>query len=224
VPRTIRLLVVDSEPIVYMGLAAVLRQARDIRIAGFVREGKAAIERVCSRPPPGGDIVVVEPVLPHDNGAALIGAMKRGSPATRVLVYSRDHSQEAIRGAFAAGASSYASKDSDPALLPVIIRKTALGQPCLCAPPAAMIAEELAAPATASKSRHLTPQEMRVLQHVVQGRTSKEIASALGVSKRTIDAHRASIMARLDIHTVPGLAIYAVSAGLVPPRPLRIPT
>jgi DNA-binding NarL/FixJ family response regulator len=212
---------VDSEPIVYLGLEAVLRRATDIHRVGLTRDGKSAMERLSSTPP---DVVVIDPHSPHENGVALIRAMGNGSRATQVLVFSRDFSPETVRAVFAAGASGYASKDGDPALLPGIIRTVARGQPSLCPAVAAMLVAEAPAPGTAGRARDLTPREIWVLQHVVQGRTSKEIASALGVSKRTIDAHRAAIMAKLGLHTVPEFVLYAVTARLAPPGLFRIPT
>lgn len=217
VSRPTHVLVVDDEPIVYLGLEAVLRGVRDIHLAGFVRDGRSAIERVCTTRP---HLVVIEIALPNENGAALIRAMKDSSRTTQVLVFSRESSQETVREAFAAGASGYARKDSDPTLLPTIIRMVARGQLYLCPAVAAMFVEEPAEPGATKTARLLSPQEIRVLQHVAQGHTSKEIASALGVSKRTIDAHRASIMKKLGIHTIAGLARYAVSVGVALPESL----
>ncbi len=122
--------------------------------------------------------------------------------------------------ALRAGASGYIVKDAATAELGAAICAVARGESYLSpAVSNVVIANSLGRRAAPKQTEELTARQREVLRLVVEGRTTKEIASALGISVKTVEAHRAQMTERLGIYDVPGLVRYAMRTGLLPPEP-----
>jgi DNA-binding NarL/FixJ family response regulator len=140
--------------------------------------------------------------------------------STRVIILSMHSSEEYASRALQAGVAGYLLKDSGLAELELAVRAVARGETYLC--PAVskhVIAEYLDRTAGARpRSGRLTPRQREILTLIAEGQTTKAIARRLGISIKTVEAHRAQLMERLGIRDVPGLVRYAIRKGLIGPE------
>jgi len=155
--------------------------------------------------------------MPHMTGLELTERVTRALAPTRVLILSMHASEEYASRALQAGAVGYLLKDSGLAELEIAVRAVARGETYLS--PAVskhIIADYLKRTGGApSQSGALTPRQREILRLVANGEPTKGIARRLGISTKTVEAHRTQLMNRLRIHDVPGLVRYAIRTGLV---------
>lgn len=210
----VRVLAVESEPLVQLGLQAALQGVADLELCGFATDGAQALDLAREHRP---DLVILDVQMPPDDGFEVIRQLLRTIAETRVLVLTRDCERASVRRALAVGARGYVTKDCDPALLPTILRLVARGELYLSQTVANLVVGGVQPEGETPPRKPLSRQEKIILQYIGAGATSKEIATRLGISVRTVDSHRASLMKKLDIHTVAGLTRHAISLGLVQP-------
>lgn len=211
--ESVRVLALEGEPLVQLGLQTALQGVAGVELCGFASDGAQALELAREHKP---DLVVLDVALPADDGYELIRLLLRTIPELQVLVLTRECSQEGVRRALAAGARGYVTKDCDPALLPTILHMVARGELYLSHTVADLVVGGKPNASDGSPHPTLSQRETIVLQYIGAGATSKEIAARLGISVRTVDAHRASIMKKLDIHTAAGLTRYALDSSRSP--------
>lgn len=157
--------------------------------------------------------------MPGLKGLEVTERVAREHPGTRVIVLSMHATEEYVLRALRVGASAYVLKDADPEELERALRAVSRDDTYL--PPAMstlLVADYRRRLAeTPEPAATLTPRQPEVLQLIAEGQGTKQIAKRLTLSVKTIETHRAQLMARLDIHDVAGLVRYAIRAGLVPP-------
>jgi DNA-binding NarL/FixJ family response regulator len=128
--------------------------------------------------------------------------------------------REYVRQALAAGASGYLLKTADRGELETALATVARGEVWLSPRIAPTVIQDLtlnpAGPEPRRTGEDLTPRQREVLKLIVEGHSTRDIARRLGISVKTVETHRAQIMARLDIHHVPGLVRYAMRVGISP--------
>ncbi|HKS07056.1 MAG TPA: response regulator transcription factor [Gemmatimonadaceae bacterium] len=200
-----RVVLVDDHSVVRAGLRHVLETNATVVVAGEAATAAEGVARVDELKP---DLVVLDITMPGASGLAVIGRMREVSRSTRVLMLSMHADPEYLRESERLGASGYLLKDNAAAELPEAIAALRRG-------------ERYVSPAFAKSGGQadtheepLTPRERDVLRGISAGRTNKEIASAHGISHRTVETHRENIMRKLGIHTVAGLTRYAIDHGL----------
>jgi len=206
----IRVVVADDHAIVRAGLRALLDAAGDVTVVAEAADGRAAVEAVERLRP---DVLLLDLSMPGLNGVEALRRVREGAPRTRVLVLSMHAAPEYVRPALRAGALGYLVKGAGLDDLLAALRAVAAGRRFL-----GPEAERVAARAGADESDdldRLTPREREVLQLVAEGRTNREIASALGLSPKTVDAHRTRVMQKLDLHDAQALTRYALRRGLI---------
>jgi DNA-binding NarL/FixJ family response regulator len=209
----IRIVIVDDHAVVRAGIRAILQKHGDIVVAAEAGDGRTALEAVVRHKP---DVLVLDLTMPDANGLDTIGRVRAESPNTRVLVLSMHAAAEFVRGALRAGAGGYVVKGAGLDDLVGAIRTVAAGDKFLDASVARVMERERFAPGQpANDLDRLTPREREVLQLVAEGHTNREIGQRLGVSAKTADVHRTSLMKMLDLHTAQALTRFAIRHGLV---------
>jgi len=209
----IRVLVADDHAIVREGLRALLSREPDLQVVAVAGDGHEALRLAQETRP---DVAALDLSMPLLNGleaARQMAAWERG-PRTILLTMHADdrYVLEAIR----AGVRGYVLKKQAAADLVRAIREVASGAVYLSPTISAVVTDAIRTPAPAPELR-LTPREREVLQLVAEGKRTKEIATILGVSVKTADAHRTRLMQKLDLHDVAGLTRYAIRQGLTEP-------
>ena len=155
--------------------------------------------------------------MPGLNGLEVASRLTHSSPPIRIVILSMHNSEEYVLRALRAGCAGYLLKGSAVSELEIAVRAVARGETYLSPAVSKQVVDEYVGRTGAATSPLdvLTPRQREILQLVAEGHTSKAIAQRLGVSFKTVEAHRAQIMERLNLHDLAGLVRFAVRAGLV---------
>jgi len=214
----IRILVADDHAVVREGIRHVLATQHGFDIAGEAASGVEAVKLAGECDP---DVVVLDVSMPNGTGLEVIGDVRRAAPQARVLILSVHDEAEYVLQAVRAGAHGYLRKDSSPAELRDAVRAVDRGEtvfsPAMTVRLADALRGESGRLARESKLALLTARERDVLEGIANGETNKEIAARYGISPRTVETHRESLMRKLEIHSVAGLTRFAVEERLVDP-------
>jgi two-component system response regulator NreC len=204
--KKITVLLVDDHSLVRRGFRRMLEDEADMQVVGEAGNGEESIKLAKKLHP---QVVVMDCALPGMNGLEATRQIMEESPNTAVLMLSMHSEGTWVRQAIDAGAKGYVLKNALDLELGSAIRKVAAGETVFdpqVEPPSVLKGERSAA---------LTQRELEVLQMIVDGKSNKEIATALDLSANTIAVHRANIMNSLGIHKTAELVVYAIRAGLV---------
>jgi DNA-binding NarL/FixJ family response regulator len=216
VPPAIRVLVADDHAIVRTGIRHVLETEPGFTVVGEASNGAEALALAVELAP---DVAVLDISMPGVSGLQVAAELRSRCPDTRVLILSMHDHTEYVLESLRAGAHGYLLKDSAAAELGAAIRAVCRGESFFSPPVArqlgAVVRGELAADHPDALAQ-LTARERQVLMGVAGGRTNKEIANELGISHRTVESHRESLMRKLGIYTVAGLTKIALEEGLIP--------
>ncbi len=220
----IRVLVVDDHAVVREGIRHVLAGEPGFEVVGEAANGEQALALARAERP---DVVVLDLTMPGENGLRVAPKLRAAVPGARVLIMSMHDNAEYVREGVRAGASGYLLKDSAAAELRLAVRSVhaggtyfsthaALGLSGAAPPPPPepdAAAAAGGAPAATAPADGLTARERDVLDGIARGLTNKEIAAELGISHRTVETHRESLMRKLNIRTVAGLTRYVLDGG-----------
>jgi DNA-binding NarL/FixJ family response regulator len=204
--KKITVLLVDDHSLVRRGFRRMLEDESDMDVVGEAGDGEESIKLSKKLHP---RVVVMDCALPGMNGLEATRQIIESSPDTAVLMLSMHNEGTWVRQAIEAGAKGYILKNAMDLELGTAIRKVAAGE-TIFDPQV-----EQRSVLKGERSAALTQRELEVLQMIVDGKSNKEIASALDLSANTIAVHRANIMNSLGIHKTAELVVYAIRAGLV---------
>jgi DNA-binding NarL/FixJ family response regulator len=204
--KKITVLLVDDHSLVRRGFRRMLEDEPDMEVVGEAGDGEEAIKLAAKLSP---RVVVMDCALPKVNGLQAARQIIEDSPNIAVLMLSMHSESTWVRQAVDAGAKGYVLKNALELELGAAIRKVAAGETVF--DPQVEQKDVL----KGERNAALTPRELEVLQHIVDGKSNKEIATALDLSANTIAVHRANIMNTLGIHKTAELVVYAIRAGLV---------
>jgi DNA-binding NarL/FixJ family response regulator len=212
----IRIILADDHALVRQGIRSLLDKLDDIEVVGEVNNGREALELSRTSQP---DIVLMDITMPDLNGLEALNRMKKACPTTRVIMLSVHGGEEYFQQALDSGAAGYLLKDADQMELELAIRTVVRGDIYLSPAVAKYTLDAYRerkegdqGPLACLSSRH-----KEILQLIAEGYANKEIAQRLDLSPRTVEAHRAELMERLNIRDVPGLVKIALRAGLIKP-------
>jgi DNA-binding NarL/FixJ family response regulator len=197
--RPIRLLLVDDHKVVRVGLRTLLSASDRIQVIGEAGTMESAITEAARLKP---DIVLMDVRLPDGSGIEACREIRTARPETRVLFLTSFADDDAVLATMFAGADGYLLKEIDEKGLLRAIETVAAGQSILDpAMTKRMLVrmKSLTEPAVASKQEELSPQEQKVLALVAEGQTNKEIASALGLSDKTVRNYLSNIFQKLQV-------------------------
>ncbi len=204
--KKITVLLVDDHSLVRRGFRRLLEDESDMDVVGEAGDGEESIKLAKELHP---QVVVMDCALPGMNGLQATRQIIENSPNTAVLMLSMHSENTWVRQAIEAGAKGYVLKDAMDLELGAAIRKVAAGETVFDPK------VEQRSALKGERNAALTQRELEVLQMIVDGKSNKEIATALDLSANTIAVHRANIMNTLGIHKTAELVVYAIRAGLV---------
>jgi len=215
----IRVLVVDDHAVVREGIRHVLSDGAGFTVVGEAQSGAEAVASAAELQP---NVVVLDISMPGGSGLHAVGEILERVDGVRVLMLSVHEDVEYVLESVRAGAHGYLRKDSTPAELREAIRALHGGRTYFSPAMAAQMAEALRKGSEPRKDEAppratdvLTAREREILVHIAQGKTNKEIGAELGISTRTVEAHRDALMRKLGIRTVAGLTRLALEQGLL---------
>jgi len=213
--KTIRVLLADDHTILRDGIRALLEKEADMQVIGEAEDGFAAVKLATQLEP---DVVVLDIAMPRLNGLEATRQIRRSLPRTRVLVLTMHDDEEYIRQVLAAGALGYVLKDAAARDLLGAIRAVARGEAVLSPAITRLVIEDYLRWGDIQPAKGeniLTPREREVLQLIAEGYTNKQIAEILCLSVKTIQAHRANLMQKLDLHDRGELIKYAIQKKII---------
>ncbi|MGV2872362.1 response regulator [Colwellia sp. E150_009] len=203
-------LLVDDHPMVQDGLTACLSYYPDINIIGTTQDGKSALSQALELKP---DVILMDISMPDMNGIDATEIITEQLTSTKVLIFSMHDSLEFVNSAMQAGASGYILKDTGSAEVYAAIKAVASGKIYFSPSIATALADN---PQEEEEEKaKLTTREQVILAYIAQGLSNKAVAKMLGISFRTVEAHRRNIKTKLQIESLADLIRYAVNHGLI---------
>jgi len=205
-------LLADDHRMVAEGLKSLL--SAEFELVGVVEDGRALIEAAKTLHP---DVIVADITMPHLNGLDALGALRKDNPRVKVVFLTMHQEVAYARRAMEAGAAGYVLKHSAPAELVSAIRAALAGKTYLTPALAGEVLHEIQRDpkATSDPVASLTPRQREILQLFAEGRSAKEIASALDISARTVEFHKYQMMETLGLHHSTELTHFAIKHGIV---------
>jgi DNA-binding NarL/FixJ family response regulator len=211
----LRILLADEHALVRAGIRALLSLHPDFEVVAEAGDGREALRLIGEEAP---DVAIVDASIPRLNGLETAERAAREHPRTRVLLLSVLTDEDHVRRALLAGAAGVLWKGAEPGELELAVRAVARGETWLS--PAISRAAVADLPRDGESRRAhahgLTPRQREILQLIAEGLSTKEMALHLQISVKTVETHRAQVMGRLGIRSVPGLVRYALRAGIIP--------
>ena len=211
----IRVLLADDHAILRDGIRALLTDHPDIVVIGEAEDGHWAVHLAHELHP---DVVLMDIGMPRLNGLEATRQIKHDRPEVAILILTMHDNEEYLRQVLAAGASGYVLKRAAASELVAAIRAVHRGEAALSPAVARMLIEDYLKSEDgrfAATPSDLTPREREVLQLIAEGRTSKQIAELLCLSVKTVQAHRTSLMQKLDLHDRGDLIKYAIQKRII---------
>jgi two-component system response regulator NreC len=208
----VSVLLADDHQIVRQGIK-VLLEREGFDVVGEASDGREAVQLAAKLRP---DVAVVDFVMPLLNGLDAGVQIQRDSPGTKAVLLTMYTEDQYVLEAFRGGLRGYVIKTQAAADLVQAIREI-LRNALYVSPGISRTLVEAYLSKADLPPDPLTVREREVLQLVAEGRTTKEIATVLGVSVKTAETHRTKIMRKLEIHETAGLVRYAIRRGLVQP-------
>lgn len=206
--RPLKVVLADDHELVRAALKALLSTLDGVEVVAEARDGEELLARLESVQP---DVVLTDLSMPRMDGITAIARIRERFPSLRIIVVSMCDSVDFVKRAVASGASGYVLKHATPAELAQALRTVmATGSYFNSA-----VAKLLMQKAERAPADGLTQRQVEVLACLARGLTAKEIGFELGLSRKTVDVHRARIMDRLRVNNVAGLTRYALRQGLV---------
>jgi DNA-binding NarL/FixJ family response regulator len=206
-----RILIADDHDVVRSGLRAILESHPNWEVVAEASDGREAVARAIETQP---DVAVIDYSLPLSNGVEATREIRARSPKTEVLIFTMYDNETLIQDLLTAGARGYLLKSDAKRYLIGAIQSLALHKPFFTAKVSETLLHSfLARPGREGSS--LTPRERSVVQLVAEGHTSKQIARILGITMKTVETHRATIMRKHNLSSAVDLVRYAVRNGLV---------
>ncbi len=212
----IRVLLADDHTLFREGVRALFASEPDIEVVGEAADGAEAVRRTEELEP---DVVVMDIMMPVMNGIEATERICAAHPNTKVLVLSMYDDEEYVQRLLAAGASGCMLKRSTSDELVKAVREVVAGgtplHPAIAAKLVKDYVRRVQGAVDSATDADLTARETEVLKLVAEGHTNQAIAERLGLSRKTVDAHRTNLMRKLGLHDVTELVKYALRRGVI---------
>ncbi len=214
--KKIKLLVADDHKIFRQGIKKLLEEESDLQVVGEASDGREAVKKATELKP---DVILMDIAMANLNGLEATRQIKKHLPSAKVIMVTMHKNEEYVLQSFQAGASGFILKEgaveelvsairsinSDKSFLSPSISKTLIDA----------YMRKMETGKTETPFDLLTDREREVLQLIAEGYTNREVAKSLFISVKTVEAHRAHIMQKLNIHDIAKLVKYAIQKGLV---------
>jgi DNA-binding NarL/FixJ family response regulator len=215
--RPLRILIADDHHLIREGLRRLLAARHDWEVCAEAGTGREAVEKAKRLKP---DVAILDFSMPELNGLDATREIRKAVPKTEVLMLTMHEDGQLMQEVWAAGARGCVLKSDANELLIQAVERLAQHEKFFTPKASGIVMERLMKPegepaAPTPAINELTPREREVLQLIVAGKSTKEVASVLGVSVKTAETHRANLMRTLGIHSVTELVLYAVRNKLI---------
>lgn len=212
--KNVRIMLADDHEIVRHGLRRLLETQPGWEICGEAGSGLEAVEKTRQLKP---DIVILDHSMPGLSGAEAARQILKALPKTQIVILTMHDSEQLLREVLEAGVHGYVLK-SDAMCDMVAAVRALLDHRRYLSPGASGVAVEgFLHPSAEVESGRLTPREREIVKLLTQGKSNKEVASALNISVKTVEAHRANIMHKLNLPSFADLVHFAIRTGIVEP-------
>lgn len=213
--QAVRILVADDHRMVREGIVRILEDADGFEVVAQAADGVEAVELTMKLKP---DVVIMDLTMPRLSGLDAVRRIHETAPQMRILVLTVHEDEEYIVPIVKAGASGYLVKDSASTDLTDAVTALANGDTYFGRQASRVLAEQYQRPSRVSADPYgsLTDREREVFHLVIEGRTSKEIASVMNIAAKTADNHRSNMMNKLGVHNTAEIVRYAARKGLLP--------
>lgn len=214
---SIKVLIADDHQIVREGLRALLEKEPWVTVVGEAQEGRTTLRLARELVP---DVILMDVAMPDLNGIEATRQIVAELPEVKVIALSMHSDKRFVLNMFKAGAKGYLLKDCAFTHLIKAIRVVAANKTYLSEDIADIVVKDYIMGPTLtedSTGEQLTTREREVLQLVVEGKSTNQIADCLHVSVKTVESHRHQIMLKLNIKSIAELTKYAIRAGITPP-------
>jgi DNA-binding NarL/FixJ family response regulator len=208
----LRILIADDHSVVRAGLRTLLESRSGWEVCAEAADGRDAAEKASRLKP---DVAILDIGMPLLNGVEAARRIHKSSPNTEILVLTMHESDDLVQQVVDAGARGYILKDDADRILLAAVDALRHHKPYFSTR-VSTPGESPTEPPRSSRSR-LTPREREILQLLAEGKSNKEVASLLGISVNTAEAHRANIMLKLDFHSITDLVLYAIRNNIINP-------
>ena len=214
---SITVILADDHAVVRDGLRYLLEAQPDIEVIGDAADGREAVELVAQLKP---NVAIVDITMPELNGIDATFQMRQVCPSTEVIILSMHANTRHIARALQAGAHGYLVKESAGMEVVKAVRVVRAGHRYLSQAISDAVIDDYVSQCRIMEHRGalelLSAREREVLQFVVEGRSSAEIAGILNLSPKTVESYRSRLMQKLDISDIPSLVKFAIQQGLTP--------
>lgn len=210
------ILLADDQAMFRDAVRALIEKRGDFEVVGEASDGRQAVSMTLEIRP---DVILMEISLPRLSGIEATKRLLRDAPRSKVLILSRHEGRSHVEQALRSGAAGYVTKSSSSQELIQAIEAVSSGRSFLSRAIARQVVDVVTCRNSPAQTGilELTSREREVLQLIAEGGSSKEIATQLGISTRTVESHRARLMEKLGIHKVSGLVRFAIREGLISP-------
>lgn len=216
--KPITVLLADDHAVVREGLRSLLAPEGDIAVVAEAETGRQAVDLVGKMSP---EVVVMDIAMPLLNGLEATRQILKLRPATKILMLSAHDDDAYVEHLTKLGVAGYLIKQNSALVLAKAIRDAYQGKKVF-SPSIAKRSRDRnqnglhgAAARNGGKATKLTSREVEVLQLIAEGKANKQTAAELGISIKTVEKHRQSLMSKLGIHDTAGLTRYAIAAGII---------
>ncbi len=214
--KTLRILLADDHKVVRQGTRALLSTVPEWEIVGEADNGRDAVSLTSELKP---DIVILDIGMPELNGLDATRQIKKKSPETEVLIFTGQETEELVHDVFDSGARSYIMKtDAADHLIDALKALSEHKHFFTSRISEIVFARYIQGKKTvegAPEKSRITDREREIVQLLAEGKSSKEIATILGISVRTVETHRAAIMKKLGLKSFSELIRYAVRNKII---------
>jgi DNA-binding NarL/FixJ family response regulator len=212
----ISIIVADDHGIVREGLRRMLESEPDLKVCGEAADGREVLEQLAALDP---DVVVLDITMPRLGGLETLERIRTDHSRTKVILLSVHSDSQFIQSAISLGADGYVLKNGRAAEIVTAIREVMKGGSYFSPTVAREIVEQLRSPRPESEDPFslLSNREREVLRLIAEGLSAKEVAAELGISSKTVEAHRTSVMRKLNVRKATELVRYALRHGLIEP-------
>jgi DNA-binding NarL/FixJ family response regulator len=210
----LRILIADDHEVARKGIRSLLDNHVGWEVCGEARDGREAVELASQLNP---DVLLLDIGMPNLNGLDAARQILTTMPEARILILTIHDSEQVIREVLAAGARGFLLKSDAGRDLVAAVEALQHRRTFFTSKVAEMLLDGYLRPQEGDTAEHdvLTPREREVIQLVAEGKSTKEVATALSLSVKTAETHRTNLMRKLDLHSVAALTLYAVRNGIV---------
>lgn len=210
--KPLRILVADHQALVRAGICELVKMAPGVEIVGEADNGRQVLRLISSHEP---DVVIMDVDLLEMNGLETTVLAKQNFPDVKILILSLHASEQLVARAFRSGAEGFVLKNDSVSELQTAVKWVAQGARYVSPNVSHMsFVTRLDSPEDELSSK-LTPRQRVILKLIADGKSTKEIATLLGISVNTAKTHRLKLMEKLGVHEIAGVVRIAVKLGLV---------